>query len=87
MLTAEAALADGRGEPRRWLTSAAQSFSKSGIEPLVQRCHAMLAEPARDRLSLLGITPRETEILDLVSLGLSNRDIAGRLFVSHRTVE
>jgi DNA-binding CsgD family transcriptional regulator len=87
MLTAEAALADGWGEPRRWLTSAAQSFSKSGIEPLVQRCHAMLAEPARDRLSLLGITPRETEILDLVSLGLSNRDIAGRLFVSHRTVE
>ena len=87
MLTARAALADGWGEPRRWLTSAARSFGESGLEPLARRCHALLAEPAKDSLSSLGITPRETEVLDLVTAGLPNKDIAARLHVSHRTVE
>ena len=87
MLAARAALTDRWGEPRRWLVVAAKSFGTCGIEPLAQRCHAMLAEPAPNRLSSLGVTPRETEILDLVSLGLSNRDIAAQLSVSHRTVE
>ncbi len=87
MLAAGAALADGWGEPRRWLASAAQSFGRSGVEPLMQRCQAMLAEPAPKHLSSLGVTPREIEVLDLVSDGLSNRDIAARLYLSHRTVE
>jgi DNA-binding CsgD family transcriptional regulator len=87
MLAARAALDDGWGEPRRWLAMAAKTFGGYGIEPLAQRCQAMLAEPARNRLSSLGITPREAEILDFVALGLSNRDIAARLSVSHRTVE
>jgi DNA-binding CsgD family transcriptional regulator/energy-coupling factor transporter ATP-binding protein EcfA2 len=87
MLAAGPALADGWGQPRRWLASAARSFAGSGIEPLVQRCHTLLARPPPDRLSSLGITPREAEVLSLVSDGLSNRDIAARLFVSHRTVE
>jgi DNA-binding CsgD family transcriptional regulator len=87
MLAARAALADGWGEPRRWLTSAAESFGRSGLEPLVQRCHAILAEPAPDPLASLGVTPREIQVLGLVSAGLSNRDIAARLYVSHRTVE
>jgi DNA-binding NarL/FixJ family response regulator len=47
----------------------------------------MLAERAPERLSSLGVTPREIEVLDLVSEGLSNRDIAARLYLSHRTVE
>jgi DNA-binding CsgD family transcriptional regulator len=35
----------------------------------------------------LGITPRELEILELVAQGLSNREIAGKLFVSENTVK
>jgi NarL family two-component system response regulator LiaR len=35
----------------------------------------------------LGITPREFEILQLVAEGLSNREIAGKLFVSENTVK
>jgi DNA-binding NarL/FixJ family response regulator len=35
----------------------------------------------------LTITPRELEILEQIAAGLSNREIAERLFVTERTVE
>jgi NarL family two-component system response regulator LiaR len=35
----------------------------------------------------LGITRRELEILELISLGMSNREIAAKLFVSENTVK
>jgi DNA-binding CsgD family transcriptional regulator len=45
------------------------------------------AVPAEARRLDLGITPREMEILGLIAQGMSNREIAGKLFVSENTVK
>jgi len=46
--------------------------------------HARAAPSERSRLS--GLTDREREILGQLTLGLTNREIASRLFVSEKTV-
>lgn len=43
--------------------------------------------PDSGKLRELGITPRESEILGLISQGLSNREIGEKLFVSENTVK
>jgi DNA-binding CsgD family transcriptional regulator len=43
--------------------------------------------PDERRREDLGITRREMEILELVAQGMSNREIAGKLFVSENTVK
>jgi len=40
-----------------------------------------------ERLKDLGITKRELEILELIASGMSNREIAEKLFVSENTVK
>ena len=41
----------------------------------------------QQKLRELSITPRELEILELIANGMSNREIAGKLFVSESTVK
>ncbi|KNX38351.1 response regulator transcription factor [Luteipulveratus halotolerans] len=43
------------------------------------------ADPGRR--DTLGLTPREIELMSLLCDGLSNRDIAGRLFLSEKTIK
>ncbi len=40
-----------------------------------------------EKLSAIGMTKRELEMLELLALGLSNREIAERVFLSENTVK
>jgi DNA-binding NarL/FixJ family response regulator len=81
-----------------WLREADAFCIEAGERALQRRVrHALATIGAKvprtsagtvpSHLARLGITARETEILRLVNLGLSNHDIADRLFISVRTVE
>jgi DNA-binding CsgD family transcriptional regulator len=87
LCAAEAALADDWGQPRHWLETAAATFARHGIEPLVRRCRRLLQQPRPSRWSRLGITGRQADVLRLVAEGISNKEIAARLHLSPRTVE
>jgi DNA-binding CsgD family transcriptional regulator len=43
--------------------------------------------PNAARISELGLTPRELEVLQLIAVGLSTREMAERLFVSENTAK
>jgi DNA-binding CsgD family transcriptional regulator len=60
--------------------------------PTVEVREVLVAAPVdfvRDdgRVASLGITPRELEVLELIAQGLSNREIADKVFVSENTVK
>jgi DNA-binding CsgD family transcriptional regulator len=87
MFAAEAALADGWGEPWRWLETARQTFAAHGIDRLAWRCEARLGGAVPPAWASLGVTAREADVLRLVGEGLANKEIASRLYLSPRTVE
>lgn len=99
-LAAEAAIEDGWGAPAVWLREALGFFEDAGLDNLARACRSLLRKagapvPRRagapsdvgPELARLGITRREADVLNLIAGGLSNKDIADRLYLSARTVE
>jgi DNA-binding NarL/FixJ family response regulator len=99
-LVAEAAVADGWGEPVEWLRGAEQYFHAAALPAIASACRALLREAGASvsqrrtgherippALRRVGVTIREYEVFELLAGRLGNKEIAGRLHISPRTVE
>ncbi|MFD4179110.1 helix-turn-helix transcriptional regulator [Streptomyces anulatus] len=99
-LVADAARADGWGEPVAWLRSAEEYFYGAGVQAVSSACRAALRQAGAsvgqhrggwDRipspLRTSGVTPREYEVFVLLPERPGNQQIARRLSISPRTVE
>ena len=86
-IAAPRALADGWGEPVRWLTAARDRFTGLGLGQLAGRCAKLLGDACPNPWAGQGVTDREAEVLRLVIAGLANKEIAAALRLSPRTVE
>ncbi|MDH6109623.1 DNA-binding CsgD family transcriptional regulator/fructoselysine-6-P-deglycase FrlB-like protein [Kitasatospora sp. MAP12-15] len=99
-LVAEAALADGWGDPVSWLRTASEYFHDLDVPPVVSACRSLLRqsgatvaqrrrgrEQVPARLRAQGLTAREFEILALLVDRPGNQCLAQRLSISPRTVE
>ncbi len=83
-----------RSDARTPLRSALEIFERLDAVPWAERARAELrasgdVAPAATAgaAALSRLTPQELQIVRLAAAGLSNRDIAAQLFLSHRTVE
>lgn len=86
-------LAAGRRDAAvRWLTSAKTRFTHLAATPFTARVDTDLGRCGvrtgpRPRAPLPGLTEREAQVAHLVSRRLTNRQIAGQLYVTTKTVE
>jgi DNA-binding CsgD family transcriptional regulator len=81
-----------REQARRHLRAALETFQQLGAVPWEERAAAELRATGetirkRDPSTLDQLTPQELQIAGLVSQGLTNREIAGQLFLSPRTID
>ncbi|MEV5375786.1 AAA family ATPase [Streptomyces nondiastaticus] len=99
-LVARHAHEDGWGEPVEWLREAEEYFHGAGLQVVAGAGRALLrgmgasvrqrrtgTEQVPPELRRCGITVREFEVARLVAERIANKDIAGRLHISPRTVE
>ncbi|HKB48710.1 MAG TPA: LuxR C-terminal-related transcriptional regulator, partial [Ktedonobacterales bacterium] len=98
-LMADAAIADRWGEPARWLPGCETFFDQHGYQAVASACRSLLrrcgarSTGARthpgvpEPFARLGVTQREMEVLAVLPDGLSNKEIAARLYLSTKTVE
>ncbi len=78
-------------ESRDHLRRARDGFDRLGARPLAERAREELRAAGERSESLVAdvwdvLSPQEIQIASMVARGLSNRDIAKGLFISHRTV-
>jgi DNA-binding CsgD family transcriptional regulator len=81
-----------RRDGREQLRSALETFDRIGAQPWAERCRSELRASGehlrrRDQTAAERLTPQELQVALLVSDGLTNRDVAARLFLSQKTVE
>ena len=86
-IAAPRALADGWGDPVRWLTAARDRFTGLGLDRMAMRCSELLRGASPNPWAGEGVTDREADVLRLVIDGLPNKEIAAALRLSPRTVE
>jgi len=95
----EAAIGDGWGDPVAVLRTDLAALEETGENRLARTCRDLLRRagaptrrgrglaPVPGPLRAAGVTSREVDVLGLLAEGLTNRQIAGRLFLSPRTVD
>lgn len=99
-LATPAALADGWGEPARWSVEVERWAGERGFAGLARAARSLAGQAGVRRrragrgdsvvpahLVELGVTSREMDVLALVVDGLTNKEIAARLYITPRTVK